>query len=240
METSRTAAARAGRRVALLVALSLALHGGAFASLAKARRAAPRQRIEIEVVRRERPPPPPAAPHPPPPPRAAARRTALAKPLPPPPALASAPPEAPPAPRAIPRVGLSLASTVSSGGFAVPVGNTAHGKAQDVAAEPATVQRYGGGVVAAARLTAQPRPIDLPRIDYPADARKAGTEGRVQLVLGIDPRGAVTSVRVLDAPSPSLAAAALEGARSFRFSPALLEGAPVATEIRFTYTFLLE
>lgn len=239
MATSRTAAAGAGRRVALLVALSLALHGGAFASLAKGRRAAPRQRIEIEVVRRERPSPPPAAPHPPPP-RATARRTALAKPLPPPPALASAPPEAPRAPRAIPRVGLSLASTVSSGGFAVPVGNTLHGRAEDVAADPATVQRYGGGIVAAARLTAQPRPIDLPRIDYPADARKAGTEGRVQLVLGIDARGEVTSVRVLDAPSPSLAAAALEGARSFRFSPALLEGAPVATEIRFTYTFLLE
>ena len=52
--------------------------------------------------------------------------------------------------------------------------------------------------------------------------------------------GAVTAVRVLDAPTPSLAAAAAEGARRFRFSPALHEGEPVATEIRFTYTFLLE
>jgi protein TonB len=224
-----------------MVALSLALHGAAFASLAKARRPPVRERIEIEVVRRERPQPPAPPPTAPPPkPRPAERRTALAKPLPPPPALPSAPPEAPRAPKAIPRVGLSLGSTVSSGGFAVGVGNTLHGKAEETAADPATVRPSSGGVVAAARLSAQPRPMELPRIAYPADARKAGTEGRVLLVLGVDAQGKVTSVRVLEARSPSLAAAALEGARKFRFAPALLEGAPVATEIRFTYTFLLE
>jgi protein TonB len=47
-------------------------------------------------------------------------------------------------------------------------------------------------------------------------------------------------VRVVSAPSPDLARAAEEGARRFRFSPALVDGAPVETEIRFTYTFLLE
>jgi len=223
-----------------MVALSLALHGAAFASLAKVRRAPARERIEIEVVRRERPRPPAPPPAPPPRPRPAERRTALVQPAPPPPALASAPPEAPRAPKAIPRVGLSLGSTVSSGGFAVGVGNTLHGQAEETAADPARVRPYSGGTVAAARLSAQPRPVELPRIEYPADARKAGTEGRVLLVLGIDAQGKVASVRVLEAPSPSLAAAALEGARKFRFAPALLEGAPVATEIRFTYTFLLE
>jgi periplasmic protein TonB len=236
------ATTRAAWRAAPMVALSVALHGAAFASLARARPAPARERIEIEVVRRERSQPPPPAPEtaPPPRPRPAEHRTALARPLPPPPALASAPPEAPPAPRVLPRVGLSLGSTVSSGAFAVGVGNTLHGKAEETAADPATVRPYSGGAVAAARLSAQPRPLDLPRIEYPADARKAGAEGRVLLVLGIDAQGKVTSVRVLEAPSPSLASAALEGARRFRFTPALLEGAPVATEIRFTYTFLLE
>jgi periplasmic protein TonB len=47
-------------------------------------------------------------------------------------------------------------------------------------------------------------------------------------------------VRVVDAPSAELARAAEEGARRFRFTPAILEGEPVETEIRFTYTFLLE
>jgi protein TonB len=232
------------------VVLSLALHGAAFASLAKVRPAPARERIEIEVVRRERPRPPAPPPAPPPLPalpekrRPPTRKAALAKALPPPPALASAPPApapaaAPEAPKPIPRVGLSLGSTVSSGSFAVGVGNTLYGKAEGTAADPATVRPYSGGVVAAARLSAQPKPIEIPRIEYPADARKAGVEGRVLLVLGVDAQGKVTSARVLEAPSPSLGAAALEGARKFRFAPALLDGAPVPTEIRFTYTFLL-
>jgi protein TonB len=62
----------------------------------------------------------------------------------------------------------------------------------------------------------------------------------VVLVLRLDASGAVRSVRVVSAPSPDLARAAEEGARRFRFSPALAEGEAVETEIRFTYTFLLE
>ncbi len=226
-----------------MVALSLVLHGAAWASIAQLRRTPMHERIEIEVVRRERPKPAPLAPPAPSTPstktRAVSRRIALTKPPPPPPPLASTPPE-PAAPKPLPRVGLSLGSTVSSGAFAVGVGNTLHGKAEETAADPSTVRPYSGAVVAAARLSAQPRPIELPRIEYPADARKAGTEGRVLLVLGIDAQGRVTAVRVMEAPTPSLAAAAAEGARWFRFAPALLDGEPVATEIRFTYTFLLE
>jgi protein TonB len=80
----------------------------------------------------------------------------------------------------------------------------------------------------------------LPKIEYPADARRAGVEGQVVLLLRIDAAGAVTAVRVVDAPMDALAQAAREGARRFRFSPALRDGEPVETEIRFTYTFLLE
>jgi protein TonB len=137
-------------------------------------------------------------------------------------------------------VGLSLGSTVSSGGFAVGIGNTAYGRAGDRAADPASVRPYTGGVVPSARLTAQPRLVDSPRIPYPAEARRAGVEGQVVLLLRIDAAGVVRGVRVVDAPSPELARAAEEGARKFRFSPALVEGEPVETEIRFTYTFLLE
>ncbi len=240
--------ARARWRVAGMVVLSLALHGAAFGALAGARRTparSARERIEIEVVRRE-PQAPPAIPPAAPPaaPRSAARRTApanpppppIAKPLPPPAAL---PPAPAPAARPIPRVGISLGSTVSSGGIAVPVGNTLYGRPEETAGDPAAVRPLSG-VVAAALLSAQPKPIDLPRIAYPADARKAGTEGRVVLVLRIDAQGRVASARVLDAPSASLAGAAREGARNFRFTPALRDGAPVETEIRFTYTFLLE
>lgn len=234
-----------------MIALSLALHGAAYAAVARIRPAPQRERLEIEVVRREAPPPRPTAPAPPPPAPAPRPRVAAARlppptlpapsPAAPPPALASAPETPPPpgAPRALPRVGISLGSTVATGGFAVGVGNTLHGRADEVAADPASVRPYRGGVPAA-RLSAQPRVVELPRIAYPDDARREGIEGQVVLLLGLDAAGRVTSVRVVDAPAPSLAAAAQEGARRFRFTPALHEGEPVETEIRFTYTFLLE
>jgi protein TonB len=234
-----------------MAALSLALHGAAWAAVARVRPAPARERIEFEVVRREAPAPAPPPPEPPRPPRP---KVALARPLPaapapapapavaPPPALASAPPAppAPGAPRALPRVGLSLGSTVSTGGFAVGVGNTAYGRAGERAADPASVRPYAGGAVPAARLSAQPRPLETPPIPYPPGARRDGVEGQVVLVLRLDAAGTVRGVRVVAAPSPELARAAEEGARRFRFSPALLEGEPVETEIRFTYTFLLE
>jgi periplasmic protein TonB len=226
-----------------MVALSLALHGVAFASLAKARRAPVRERIEVEVVRREAPISAPRAPEPAgSPPTHSRVARARAHRAPPPPALASAPAEPEPAaaPRALPRVGLSLGSTVSAGAFAVGVGNTVFGRADEPAADPATVRPYSGGVVPAARLSAQPQPLETPAIPYPPGARRAGVEGQVVLVLRLDAAGAVRSVRVVSAPSPELGRAAEEGARRFRFTPALADGERVETEIRFTYTFLLE
>lgn len=227
-----------------MVAASIALHGLAAVALARSSPAPRSERIELEVVQRQRPPPPPRE-APRPPPRPPERRVAAVPPAGPPPPLASAPPppDAPapaPAPRAIPKVGISLGSTVGSGGFAVGVGNTAYGRADETAADPASVRPYSARTVPSARLTAQPRVLSIPKIPYPEDARREGIEGEVVLVLRIDASGAVTSVRVVEAPSPALAAAAQEGARSFRFAPALAEGEAVATEIRFQYTFLLE
>ncbi len=227
-----------------MLALSAAIHGAAWASVARARPAPTRERIELEVVRREPPTPPPERP------RAASRDVALASPPAPkaatpaaaPPPLASAPdaPSPPDAPKPLPKVGISLGSTVASGDLAVGVGNTAYGKADEIAAEPGSVGAYSRGVVPIARTSSRPKPLVLPKIDYPSDARKSGIEGQVALVLRIDARGAVIAARVLSSPSPSLAEAASEGARRFRFAPALVEGEPVETEIRFTYTFLLE
>lgn len=238
---SSTKPSRRPLALAGAAAISVALHGAAWASMSRARAAPARERIEMEIVRRERPAraPEPARPAP--------RRLALAAPVAarppaePPPALASAPPSpAPDAQRAIPKVGVSLGSTVAGGGFAVGVGNTAYGRADERAADPQSVRPYSGGVVPPTRLSAQPRVVELPQIPYPPDARRAGVEGRVVLLLRIDASGAVTAVRVVEAPAPSLAAAALDGARRFRFTPGLAEGEPVETEIRFTYTFVLE
>lgn len=225
-----------------MVALSVALHGVAWGLGARALPAARSPRpIEVEVVRRAPPPraaptpsPPPA---PPPAPRPAPRRVAVA--APPPASMTPAPPAPAEAPRPLPRVGISLGSTVDAGSFAVGVGNTTLGRAEEAAADPASIRPLPGGPPSVGAST-PPRPQALPRIPYPPESRRAGVEGQVLLLLRIDARGAVTAVRVLDAPAPDLAAAAAEGARRFRFDPALRDGRPVEAEIRFTYTFLLE
>ncbi len=131
---------------------------------------------------------------------------------------------------------MSLSSTATAGAFAVGVGNTLYGRASETAADPASVRPYAGPK----RPSAQPRPLELPDIAYPPEARRAGVEGKVVLLLRIDAGGRVVSASVLAGPGAGLGEAAREGALGFRFSPAVLDGEPVETEIRFTYTFLLE
>ena len=118
----------------------VALHGAAWASIARGcarrrRTSGSRSRSSSTRGRGRRRPPrrPPRSGRGPP-----GREVALARALPPPP-LASAPPAPPPAPGApkpLPRVGISLGSTVASGAFAVGVGNTLYGKASEEAADP--------------------------------------------------------------------------------------------------------
>ncbi len=230
---------------AALVATALAstlLHGAAFAAAARLRPppTAPRAlEMDVEIAEVPPPPPEPAEPTPPPRPRVAAVRRPPPPDAPPPP-NEERPPEAPRA-RAVARVGVSLSSTTQGGAFAVGVGNTLHGKAPDKAVAPEDVKPYAAERYAPpTSLSAQPRPLDLPPIAYPPAARKAAVEGRVVLLLRLDATGHVASARVVEEPGAGLGEAARAGALRFRFTPAMEAGEPVATEIRFTYTFVLE
>lgn len=235
-----------GRLVAT-AAVSLALHGAGLAAAARLEpRAAPRS-TPTEVAFEAVPPPAPApAPAPPPPaPRAPVAAATLPPPPrtpPPPPPPNEPPPPAPPPARAVPRVGVSLSSTATSGAFAAGVGNTLYGRPAATAADPDAVRPYAAPASAAppSRVSAQPRRLDRAEASYPAEARRAGAEGRVVLLLRIDREGRVVAARVLSEPGAGLGEAAREAALRFRFSPALLEGEPVEAEIRFTYTFVLE
>ena len=199
--------------------------------------------VEFEAA----PPPPAPVPAPPKPAeRAAPRRVAISR-LPPPPAEPppppppnEPPPPAAPAARAVPRVGVSLSSTTTGGAFAVGVGNTLHGRASEIAADPGAVKPYSAPRTAPLRLSAQPRLLERPEIPYPPEARREGLEGQVVLLLRIDAEGRVAAARLLSAPGPALGEAARAAALRFRFTPPLLEGEAVETEIRFTYTFVLE
>lgn len=237
------------RTVGTAAMASFALHAGglALARRLDARPPAPEKPVEVafEAVRPP-PPPPPVQPAPPPPAPSAPKRVAMAKlppprrdePPPPPPPNEPPPREAPPA-KAAPRVGVSLSSTAQGGSFAVGVGNTLYGKAPEVAADPKAVRPYAAdGTAPPPRLSRQPRLLSQPDVPYPAEAKRAGMEGQVKLLLRIDATGRVVSARVLVDPGAGLGEAARAGALQFRFSPGLLDGEPVeVTDFPYTYTF---
>lgn len=78
------------------------------------------------------------------------------------------------------------------------------------------------GHLDSARLVQSVQPV------YPPAARKKHLEGVVELRLVVDPEGRVQSVNLVSG-SPLLAQAALDAARQFRYSPALLDGRPIET-----------
>jgi periplasmic protein TonB len=237
-----------------MVGLSLVLHLGLLRAIARTEKAPRRiETIEMTVSRAETPAPA-ARPETPPPakstvptarpvrklamraPEAAARPAAT-------PAAPTAPAPAA-APRAL-RIGISLDSTATTGGFAVGVGESLQGKPSPVAPPPAPAEAApaaprGPRFVPATRLATEPRLLERPKVAYPPEARQAGLEGDVVLQLSIDERGQVVAVKVLSGPGMGLEEAAKRAARAFHFSPATADGEPVRTEIRFTYTFLLE
>ena len=70
--------------------------------------------------------------------------------------------------------------------------------------------------------------------EYPADAKKRGIEGVVQLEVVIDEEGRVRKVRILSAPDRALAASAAKAkvASKSRFKPGLVGKEAVAVTLR--------
>jgi protein TonB len=78
----------------------------------------------------------------------------------------------------------------------------------------------------------KPTPIEKAPIDYPAEARAAGVEGRLILTLHVDADGRVSRVEVVKGVDPRLDGPAVEAARRWRFEPARRCAVPVPA----TYT----
>lgn len=233
------------------VLASLALHALALLLLARRTPPAPpppQRPMELVVVEVQPPPPPPPEPQPeparPPPPVKVARAQRPPPPAPkeraPPPPNDTPPPEQPA--RTPPLVvGISMSSTTTAGTVAAPVGNTVYGKAEGQAQDPAQVQGYKAPrYVPAYQVDREPQVVNEVKAPYPEEARRAGIEGGVVLSIRIDETGKVTQARVLSGPGYGLNEAALEYIRRYTFRPAVKDGEPVATEIKFTYTFLLD
>ena len=91
--------------------------------------------------------------------------------------------------------------------------------------------RVGGDIVPPTRISYAP-PV------YPPIAVQAKVDGTVELEAVIDAAGAVTDVRVLRS-IPLLDRAAIEAVRRWRYTPARLNGVPVAVVMTVKVTFTL-
>ncbi len=209
-------------RLALTTGASLALYGALVLAAAVAGTAAsPEARKRVQVAFRPPPPPVEVAPAPPPP---------VAKPRPPPPRTVKTvevqglPPAAPLVePQELPQERPAEAEPTGEPvavpaappggyGYGAPATTTTHGS------EPVHLPENAQPPVAF-ESNAQPR--------YPEDARARGREGQVILKIVVDASGAVGRVEVLRGEEPFVSAA-VAAVRSWRYRPAMLDGAPLA------------
>jgi TonB family protein len=73
---------------------------------------------------------------------------------------------------------------------------------------------------------------------YPPDAREQGIQGIVRLKINIDTSGNVYSVQLISG-HPSLAAAAMDAVRQWKYKPYLLNGTPIEVETTVQVVFTL-
>jgi protein TonB len=227
--------------------LSVALHGAAlYALVAESRHAQPprpSQEINVDIQTVQRPPPPPEPKVERKPMRSArvARVVPKEAPTPPTPVAPPPPSQQAPAPNPAPiRIGVNLDSTVENGAFAAPVGNSMYGVAPTTAPVPSAQPYWAAKFVAPQRVAELPVLIGEVKAPYPPAARKAGIEGPVILMLTIDDTGKVARVRKVTGPGHGLDEAAVAAASQFTFKPARYNGAAVATEIRYVYSFEID
>ena len=98
--------------------------------------------------------------------------------------------------------------------------------------QAAPIRIKQGGVVTAASLLSQTRPI------YPALARQAHIQGEVVLHAIIDKEGRVAQLEVVTG-HPLLVKAALDAVRQWLYRPTLLNGEPVEVDTTITVTFVM-
>lgn len=81
------------------------------------------------------------------------------------------------------------------------------------------------------------RAIDLPKPDYPAEAKKNHVTGQVQVKVILDVQGRIVSAEAVFGPAP-LRAAAVAAAKRARFQPYIMDGVAVKVFGILTYDFV--
>jgi protein TonB len=209
----------------------------------------------VDVSFRPPPPPPPPAriEHQPPPPP---KKVAAPKPPPKPveaPVVAPAPPAAPAAaamvaPKEAPKAP-PPESTTPVAAIAVAVGGTGDGTgtavggaftpSEDDSPAPVEVKAASSGPVNLPEEADPPEPDENNAApEYPEVARATGQEARVVLKVVVEKDGSVGRVQVLKGEEP-FAAAAIAAVKGWRFSPAQLDGQPIAVFLTIPVKFSL-
>jgi protein TonB len=210
------------------IAISAAVHLGLAASLllvAGSRHA--REAISVAVFSEKKEAPPKPKPLPP-------------RPKPPPPPRPRVTPEEPPSPSAAPQAvapapaapveleSVELSSEDLAGAVVIPVKRRAQAappKLASLTQRPPPGQRPRDDAPCEEPPT-KPKPTYRVEIEYLAQARAEGVEGRLVLRIHVAPNGAVTRVEVLSPVQPALDAAAVATVMQWRFRPAMACGRP--------------
>jgi periplasmic protein TonB len=103
--------------------------------------------------------------------------------------------------------------------------------APDPEPQPRKIHPVGGAIREPKKI------VDVPVV-YPEIARQARVEGLVLIEATIDERGFVVGARVLRSV-PLLDAAALAAVKQWRYTPTLLNGAPIPVLMTITFNFKL-
>ena len=236
----------------LFLGVSLGVHGLLLAFLALRPPLSEQLEKPLELVMFEVAPPPPPPPPPPepeqpkakPPPIKVARAEIpkpppTDEPPPPPPPNDAPPPEQPQKPVLV--VGISMSSTTTAGSFAAAVGNTLYGKTEKKAADPSEVKAYSAPrYMPIHQVDSEPSVASEVKVPYPEEARRSGVEGTVVLSITIDTEGTVVVAKILSGPGYGLNEAARDAIKKFKFKPAIKGGEAVSTELKYSYTFVLD
>jgi protein TonB len=242
-------------RSTIAAVVAIALHAGFAAAVVTIDPARFRSEVPIEISVEDKTPPPelkpaPKEPPPPPPerPRVVMKKAPAPMPVAPPPEAPPPPNEEPPKPTDAPPVfGVTMSSVVSGPGpgMAVPVGNTLMTK-PGKPANPGDAKPYPAegtrpfSPVAEMYIAKYPEKLHEVNSDdvYPPEAKRMGIEGVVRFKLGVDEKGDVVDVRIIEKAGHGFDEAAAKALRKFKFKPAVAnDGRPVPCRIEYTYRF---
>ena len=99
-----------------------------------------------------------------------------------------------------------------------------------MAMPPQDTAKVPEGVVRKAAIT-------VVRPEYPPASMKRRTQGLAVVLLEIDERGAVTSVKVLEAPDEEIGESVVHAVKQWRFGQLTADGRPVKVQGKLTFYF---